>query len=202
MNRFINTLARFINKQKKKKTMFNIPIKKIISEIRQKTGLSEEEIDKRIEAKIKQLSDLVSREGAAHIIANELGIRLIDFTQRMKVRDLKPGFRSVDVVGKVMKTFELREFQRDGKTGKVSSLLIADETGTIRVTLWHSHAELVSSLKEGDVVKIKGAYIKDNNGRPEIHLGERSGLIINPEDETVESTIKSSALRKQISELQ
>lgn len=182
--------------------MFNIPIEKIISEIGKKTGLSEEEINKRIEEKIKQLSDLVSREGAAHIIANELGIKLVDFTQSIKIRDLKPGFRSVDVVGKVIKTFELREFQRDNKIGKVSSLLIADETGTIRVTLWHSHAELVSSLKEGDVVKVKGAYIKDNKGRREIHLGERSALVINPEGETVELMAKSNALRKQISELQ
>ena len=58
--------------------MIKIPYEDIISKIKSGSKLSEEEIEAKIEAKLKQLSGLISKNGAAHIIANELGVKLIE----------------------------------------------------------------------------------------------------------------------------
>ena len=46
----------------------------LVDLICEKSGLSREEIERRIEAKRAKLSGLISKEGAAQIIASELGI--------------------------------------------------------------------------------------------------------------------------------
>ncbi|MEM4336426.1 MAG: DUF2240 family protein [Candidatus Woesearchaeota archaeon] len=165
--------------------MLNLSYEKIVEIIKEKSGLSEEEITKRINEKISQLSDLVSKEGAAHIVANQLGISLISVEKKIKIHDLNPGMRGVEVVGRVVKKFELREFNVNERIGKVASFFIGDETGTIRVALWGEIAETLRSIQEGDIVKIKNGYVKLNNNFKELHLGDKSLLLINPEGETI-----------------
>ena len=55
--------------------MFKLPLQDIINKIKEKTELSEAEINSKINQKLDQLSGLISKEGAAHIIANELGVK-------------------------------------------------------------------------------------------------------------------------------
>jgi len=179
--------------------MLNLSFEKIVEIIKQGSGLSEQEIISRVNEKISQLSDLVSKEGAAHIVANQLGISLIDAEKRLKIKDLKAGMRNVEVAAKVIKKFELREFTSGERQGKVASLFIGDETGTIRATLWGETAENIKQVNEGDIIKVKNAYTKLNNNITEIHLGDKSLFIINPEGESV-SEIKSRFERKYISE--
>ncbi len=160
--------------------MINIPLPQIKDRISQKTGMSLDEINQKIKAKLKQLPGLISEEGAAHIVANELGVKLFDIGEKLQIKNILSGMRNVDVIGKVMQKYELREFKTDKSSGKVANMLIGDETGMIRVVLWHKQTEPFALLKEGDVVKIRGAYVRDNNGRKELHLSEISKLIINP----------------------
>ena len=56
--------------------MFGLTYEQIIEKIQEEKGLSKEEIGKRIEEKVKDLSDLISKEGAAHILAHELGLKV------------------------------------------------------------------------------------------------------------------------------
>ena len=56
--------------------MINIPYDKILEKICQETGKSQDEITKLVETKLKQLPGLISREGAAYIVANELGVSI------------------------------------------------------------------------------------------------------------------------------
>ena len=57
--------------------MINIPLSDIKEKIAKEKGISEQEINTKIKAKLDQLSGLISEEGAAHIIANELGVELM-----------------------------------------------------------------------------------------------------------------------------
>lgn len=184
--------------------MIKIPYESIIERIKQEGKLSEEEINERINAKMKQLSGLISKEGAAHIVANELGIKLFDaFSGKLQIKNILPGLRNVDTIGKVTQVYELRAFTTNGRQGKVASLVIGDETGTIRVVLWGEQAETIKSISKGDVLKIVGGYVRENNGNIELHVNERSKLALNPEGETVKgvnATIKESA-RKPIDKL-
>ncbi len=184
--------------------MFNIPYEKIIEKIKEKTNLSEEEIENRIKEKINQLSGLVSKEGAAHIIANELGIDLFEkFIGKLEIKNILEGMRNVEVVGKVIRKFEIKEFERsDGNKGKVGALILADETGSIRVVFWNDQINLFEKINVGDILKIKNAYVRRNtvSQNLELQLNERSSVEINPEGEEVNVTIEEPK-KKKLSEI-
>jgi ssDNA-binding replication factor A large subunit len=79
----------------------------LIERIVRTTGKTKEEIEEKVEAKKEKLSGLISKEGAAQIIAAELGINFED--QDLKIEELLPGMRKVNVIGKVMTRKERKE---------------------------------------------------------------------------------------------
>ncbi len=180
--------------------MIKIPFEDIVAKIKEKSSLSEAEILQMIDAKVAKLSGLVSREGAAHIIANELGVKVfenIPTSGKLQIKNILPGIRDVALTGVAIQVYETREFTVGAKQGKVASFLIGDETGRTRVVAWNTMAEALSGLKQGDTVKIKSGYVRERDGRTEIHLNERSEVIINPEGEKIELGAK----RKKINEI-
>ncbi len=183
-------------------TMITIPLKDIITKISQKAGISEDEVKKQIAAKVEQLYGLVSEDGAAHIIANEYGIKVLELPGDLKIKDILIGMRSVDVAGKVMRKYELREFATEKRKGKVANLVLGDETGAIRVVFWNDKTDDFTQIKEGDVIKIKSAYVRENMGRKELHLGDSAKIIINPADVTIQPRERIEYDRKHIAELQ
>ena len=182
--------------------MINVPLKDIVSKIVQKSGMTEDEVKTKISQKVDQLYGLVSEEGAAHIIANELGIKIFEVSGELKIKDILMGMKSVDLVGKVVRKYELREFNTEKRKGKVANLVIADETSSIRVVFWNDKTADFDQIKEDDVIRIKGAYVRDNTGRKELHLGDNSKVIINPANVVVNAREKKEYDKKHISELQ
>lgn len=180
-----------------------MPLKDIIAKIMENSKLSEDEINAKIKEKTEKLSGLISQEGAAHILANELGIKLFDIAGKIKIKGILTGMRSVEFSGKVMQVFNVSEFKKkDGTPGKVGSFVLGDETGTIRVAAWGSHADSVKEIKEGGIIKIKSGYVRDNRGRKEVHLNDRSEIIMNPEGESIsEVKEKEDEIRKPIKDL-
>jgi replication factor A1 len=182
--------------------MINVPLKDIIAKISKSTGMTEEEIKKNIAEKVDHLYGLVSEEGAAHIIANEHGIKILEISGDMKIKDILMGMKSVDVIGKAVRKYELREFNTEKRKGKVANLLMADETGSIRVVFWNDKTDDFTNITEGDVLKIKNAYVRENSGRKELHMGDNSHVILNPANVKVETKERKEYDRKHISELQ
>jgi len=113
----------------------------IVEKIQKEKGLSLNEIEAKVKTKLRELSDLISKEGAAYIVANELGVKMFeDFGKRtLKINQLISGIGSLNLVGKVVDIYEVREFDKNNRKGKVASLLIGDETGTCRVVLWDTN---------------------------------------------------------------
>lgn len=139
----------------------------LIEKISTASGLEISEIEKRVEEKKAKLSGLISKEGAAQIIAAELGISFED--QDLKINELMAGMRKVNVIGKIINLFPVREFEKNGVKGKVANFVIADETGNTRVVLWDlKHISMIENeeIKQGDVVSIKNGSTRDS----EIHL--------------------------------
>ena len=96
--------------------MIKMPLDDIITKIKEKSGISDSEIQEKINQKLEQLSGLISKEGAAHIIANELGVKLFEQTSgRLQIKNIREGMRSVEVVVKVQQVFEVREFNNNGR---------------------------------------------------------------------------------------
>ena len=183
--------------------MIKIPYEEIILKINENTKMNVSEIEERIEKKMKQLSGLISKEGAAHIVANELGVKIFEpLSGRLQIKNVLTGMRDVETVGKVLQVSDAREFMRNDAVSKVASMLIGDETGTIRVVMWGSQADNVANIMQGAVIKVLGGYVRDNNGRKEIHLNDRSQLLINPKGETIsEVNAEIKGNRKEIKDL-
>jgi replication factor A1 len=183
--------------------MLKVPLAELKQKILESGKITPAELDENIKNKINELAGLISEEGAAHIIANELGLDLFNQQGKFTIKELYPGMRHIETVGKVVKKFELREFSKGESVGKVASCIIGDETGTIRVVLWNDQTDMFAQFSEGDIIAIASGYVRENNGQKEIHINERAAITINPPGETIESVKESfTSQRKKIAELQ
>jgi hypothetical protein len=165
---------------------------RIIEKISKISQLEKEEIERRIEAKRAKLSGLISKEGAAQVVAAELGINFDN--EKLKIEELLPGLRKVNTMGKIINVFSPRSFKtKKGDDGKVANLFIADDTSNIKVVLWDTnHIGLIENGKivEGVVVEIVNATMRDN----ELHLGSFSELKIT--DHAIENVKLDKAFRE------
>ena len=147
---------------------------RIVEKISKASGLEKEEIERKIEAKRAKLSDLISKEGAAQVIASELGISFEN--ERLKINELLPGMRKVNTIGKVINLFPIRTFTtKKGEESKVVNFWVADETSNIKVVLWDTnHIGLIENGKiaVGTTVEISNGGMRDN----ELHLGSFSNI--------------------------
>jgi len=152
---------------------------RILEKIAKSAGLEKEEIERRVEAKRAKLSGLISKEGAAQVIAAELGISFDN--EKLKIEELLSGMRKVNVVGKIVNVSPVRSFTtKRGDEGKVVNLFIADETSNVKVVLWDTnHISLIEKgeIIEDKVIEIINATMRDN----ELHLGSFSELKLSTE---------------------
>ena len=169
-------------------------IQKIISE----TKLSPEEIDRKVVDKQRELSNLVSREGAAYIVAKELGIDVMKKVKpKLDIKGLVMGIRDLIIQARVMRVFDIREFEKNGRKGKVANVVLADGSGSCRFSLWDDQTILLENLKQGGAIEIFGAYTKDDGrGGIEIRLGKMGGVKLLehselPEIESLQKTLQA-----------
>jgi hypothetical protein len=78
---------------------------------------------------------------------------------------------------------------------KVSSLLVADETGIASLTLWDDKAELVNQLTEGDSVRVNGVFVRERLGELRLGLGRSGELQKSDVEMIVPSVTKLNALQ-------
>ena len=160
----------------------------LIERIAKASDLKLEEIERKVEAKRAKLSGLVSREGAAQIVAAELGLNLDK--EKLKISELVQGMRKVNVSGKIIEMYPVREFNKNGREGKVVNFIIADESSNAKVVLWDTnHIKLVEDgkIEKGSVVEISNGNLR--NG--EIHLSSFSDIKLSKEkfDEVVSEKV-------------
>jgi replication factor A1 len=176
----------------------------LVERIASASGLEKAEIERRVEAKRSKLSGLISKEGAAQIISAELNVSFDNVD--LKISEIVPGMKKVNVVGKVINLFPVREFERNGKQGKVLNFILADETSNTRVVLWDTnHISLFENgtINKGDVVEIKNGSTRDS----EIHLGsfseiKKSDKILSDvktekvvKEETIENVVQGQSVK-------
>lgn len=171
--------------------MIDVSYEEAVRRIHEETGLSISEIQSRINAKLQQLAGLVSRDGAAHILANELGVQLVAARpqggDQLKIGDITLNARNITVLGRVVKKYDVRAFDKNGRSGKVASLLLGDETGVTRLVFWNDQVDVFEDLKENDVLVVKNPFVKQSymQDRLELQLNTQSSLVVNPEGVTV-----------------
>lgn len=167
--------------------MIKAGYEQFVEKIAKQAGLDREQIERRIEAKRAKLSGLISKEGAAQVVAAELGINFDK--QKVKVSELLTGMRKVSVTAKILEAYPVRNFKKGDKEGKVATMLVADETASVRTVLWDiKHIKLVEDglISKGSVVEIKDASVREG----ELHLGSISSIDISKENIEAVKTIE------------
>jgi replication factor A1 len=92
----------------------------------------------------------------------------------MKVTDLKPGMRGINIEGKIESITESRTVNvRSGGTAQVADAIISDETGSIKVSLWD---EQINMVKQGDKVYIENGYTQEFRGENSLNIGRYGKL--------------------------
>ncbi|MEM3399464.1 MAG: hypothetical protein QXP42_01400 [Candidatus Micrarchaeia archaeon] len=167
-------------------------LKKLLSE-----KLGEDELGRRLEKVKEEYAHLISDEGALTIIAKDEGI--------IGQKEMQPK----RIKGKIVRLFELHEFERDGRKGKVQRVAIRlDEnvgqtSGTEIVVLWNEQTEVVKNAAPGDVVEISSFYMKDGEIRipstAEVLL--KKGGMLRVADLTDQRSVNIRAMIKKVGEM-
>lgn len=160
-----------------------------VQKILDETELDEDELREEVEEKMEEFSGLVSEEGAFHLVAKEYGVELSEASdQELKIDNIVPEMRSVNLKARVTNILDPNTFERDdGDEGKVQNIVLGDDTGTIRLTLWDDQTEIAEQVDEGDAVAIGGAYtVEDDRGNAELRLGDEAQVKMADEDEVPE----------------
>jgi hypothetical protein len=120
----------------------------------------------------------------------EVGVRPVKPVPKWtKIGNLRTGMSSVNVAGRVSNIGTMREFnRRDGGTGKVVSVLLEDETGTVRLSLWDDDVKMVDDMEPSTIIAVENGYTRLSLGDVGLNVGQNGKLQINPENIEVEES--------------
>jgi len=95
----------------------------------------------------------------------------------LKIKDLRNGMKNVNIEAKVKEKSEAREVLSRFKdeTHKVATAIIADETGTIKLTLWN---EQISQVNVDNTVKVEKGYVTSFRGEIQLNIGRYGKLTV------------------------
>jgi len=158
-------------------------IEKILAE---RKDFTHEQLHRLIEEKKRDFEGLLSDQGAARLVAEELLVETEPVTvPSMKIRGLVAGLNDATLSGKVVSIEPSRDFVRqDGSAGRVMNLVLEDDTGRVRCAAWDEKADEV--VKHGDItgklITIRHGYTRAGlSGEPELSAGERAEITIGPD---------------------
>jgi len=92
----------------------------------------------------------------------------------VKIKDLTPQSKRVDVGAKVLDVSEAKEIPgKFGNSRKVAEATIADETAAIILSLWDNQ---IGSIVKDDVLAIKNGYVSLVRGHMRLNVGKYGQL--------------------------
>ena len=168
--------------------------------------MTREALLRMVQEKQENVGRLLTDEGAAHMVASDLGVSVVGsgtFKTTLDIKDLIIGASDVSVTGTVILAYPSRTFQRrEGAQGRVGRFVLQDKTGSVNVVLWDEKAELLDQRRiVPDVtVRINHGYVRAGlDGKPEINVGRRGSLVIQTPSGTPEQN--SNVSHKKIGEI-
>ena len=95
----------------------------------------------------------------------------------VKIKELRDGMKRINIKGTVTEKSDTREVTSRFKdqTYRVSTAIMSDETGTIKLTLWNDQIEMVNV---NDIIRIENGYITSFRGEIQLNVGKFGTLII------------------------
>jgi len=84
--------------------------------------------------------------------------------QFVKIQDINENLGSISTEGKVMSHFPVKDFiRKDGQNGRVSSIILRDSTGKVRITFWNEDIEKIENLEVGDFISLTNLNPRKSN---------------------------------------
>jgi replication factor A1 len=95
----------------------------------------------------------------------------------LNIKDLRNGMKRVDVEAKVVEKGDPREVTSRYKdeTYKVADAVVADDTGSIKLTLWN---EQIDQVNVNDAIKIENGYVTSFKGEIQLNVGKYGKLTV------------------------
>jgi len=94
----------------------------------------------------------------------------------MKIIELKPGMKRVEITAKVIEKSDPREVTtRFGDTSRVATAVVQDDSGTIKLSLWN---ETIDQVNVNDMVKIENGYVTTFKGETQLNTGRYGKLSV------------------------
>lgn len=155
-----------------------------------KDKISYEDFQKKMEEYKKENADVsfIDDISIAHMVVGDYITEKNEPTEEVKdlwkIKDLETGKQHINLLGRVMSISNVKKFtSKKGREGKLANLILADETGQIRVVFWTENIKLMDKFHEGDVVQINDVEVKQGFRDDETHLNIQSSLEkMNPTD--------------------
>ncbi|MFA0832909.1 MAG: OB-fold nucleic acid binding domain-containing protein [Methanobacterium formicicum] len=148
-----------------------------------KDKISYEDFLKKMEEYKKENADVsfIDDISIAHMVVGDYITEKNEPTEEIKdfwkIEELETGKQHINLLGRVMSISNVKKFtSKRGKEGKLANLIIADDTGRIRVVFWTENIKLLDKFQEGDVVQINDVEIKQGFRDDEAHLNIQSSL--------------------------
>jgi hypothetical protein len=110
------------------------------------------------------------------------------YPKTQQIDTLKVGMKGIDLTAKIIEVPPLKQvFTRWGSECYVSNVKIADDTGSIRLSLWNNRA---NTVQVGDEVELKNCYVSRFAGQLQLRLNGKSTMAITPPLQREELTPK------------
>jgi replication factor A1 len=95
----------------------------------------------------------------------------------MKISDLRNGMKRVSVEATVTEKGEPRQVNSRYKdeTYTVADVIVSDETGTIKLTLWN---EQIDQVEVNNTVKIDNGYVTAFRGEIQLNVGKYGTMTV------------------------
>jgi replication factor A1 len=86
----------------------------------------------------------------------------------MKISELEVNQRNVNLKAEIVEIGDIREFNKFGKTGRVCTAVIKDDSGKINLSLWNDQ---IDKVKTGSKIEIQNGYVKEWQGEKQLSVG-------------------------------
>lgn len=88
-----------------------------------------------------------------------------------KIGNLKGGMENIEVTARVLEVGEQKVVQTKNGPRTIREVMVGDDTGRVKLTLWGSQGD---SVKEGQVIKVENAWTTVFKGQVQLNAGSRS----------------------------
>lgn len=162
--------------------------------------VSKEQYEQEIQKRYTDYDELFNLDTIALLYIDELGKNTQCYTTISQLTDKTEHV----IQATVTQISELKTFsKKNGSTGRVQNIQLADDTGTCRLVLWDEHIKYISekNISIGTKIKIINGYVKQGYSGLEISLGKWGLLETIQQNTTTQPLVNQNTIKGVLSSI-